>query len=73
MGITENAICPVYTVTKMALTTRDKICELIDGQIPSDRLGRPYELACCLVFMAFDEASFINGLTISENGGQFLV
>ncbi|MCI5042675.1 MAG: SDR family oxidoreductase, partial [Donghicola eburneus] len=45
---------------------------IISG-IPAGRLGEPEEIARCVVFLASDDASFINGSTISANGAQFFV
>ena len=50
-------------------TVRDSII----AQIPTGRLGEPEEIARCVVFLASDDAGFINGSTISANGGQFFV
>ena len=41
--------------------------------IPAGRLGEPEEIARCVVFLASDDAGFINGSTISANGAQFFV
>lgn len=55
----------------MALS--DKVRDSIVAQIPAGRLGTPNEIARCVVFLASDDAGFINGSTISANGGQFFV
>lgn len=72
-GITANAICPGYIATEMVMAVPDKVREAIIGQIPTGRLGEPEEIARCVVFLASDDASFINGSTISANGAQFFV
>jgi hypothetical protein len=41
-------------------------------QIPVGRLGEPQEIARSVVFLASDDAGFINGTTISANGGSVL-
>ena len=64
-GITANAICPGYIATEM----REKII----GMIPAGRLGEPEEIARCVTFLVSEDASFINGSTISANGAQFFV
>ena len=73
MGITANAICPGYIGTEMVMTMPDKMREAIVSQIPAGRLGEPDEIARCVLFLASDAAEFINGSTISVNGGQFFV
>lgn len=72
-GITANAICPGYIATEMVMAVPEKVREGIIGQIPTGRLGEPEEIARCVTFLASDDAGFINGSTISANGGQFFV
>lgn len=72
-GITANAICPGYIATEMVMAVPEKVRESIIGQIPTGRLGEPEEIARCVTFLASDDAGFINGSTISANGGQFFV
>ncbi len=72
-GITANAICPGYIATDMVMAVPEKVREAIIGQIPTGRLGEPEEIARCVAFLASDDAGFINGSTISANGGQFFV
>ncbi|MEM0943792.1 MAG: acetoacetyl-CoA reductase [Pseudomonadota bacterium] len=73
-GITANAICPGYIGTEMVRAIPEKVLnEKIIPQIPAGRLGEPDEIARCVVFLASDDAGFINGSTISANGAQFFV
>ena len=72
-GITANAICPGYIATDMVMAVPEKVRESIIAQIPAGRLGEPEEIARCVAFLASDDAGFINGSTISANGGQFFV
>jgi acetoacetyl-CoA reductase len=72
-GITANAICPGYIATDMVMAVPEKVRDSIIAQIPTGRLGEPEEIARCVVFLASDDAGFINGSTISANGGQFFV
>jgi len=70
-GITANAVCPGYIATEMVMAVPEKVREKIISMIPAGRLGEPEEIARCVAFLASDDASFINGSTISANGGQF--
>lgn len=72
-GITANAICPGYIGTDMVMAVPEQVRESIIAQIPTGRLGEPEEIARCVSFLASDDAGFINGSTISANGGQFFV
>lgn len=71
-GITANAVCPGYIGTEMVKAiSEDVLNKHILPFIPAGRLGEPEEIARCVTFLASDDASFINGSTISANGGQF--
>jgi acetoacetyl-CoA reductase len=72
-GITANAICPGYIATEMVMAMPEKVRESIVGGIPAGRLGEPEEIARCVVFLAGEDAGFINGSTITANGAQHLV
>ena len=72
-GITANAICPGYIATDMVMAVPEKVRESIIAQIPAGRLGEPDEIVLCVVFLASDAAEFVNGSTITVNGGQHFV
>ncbi len=72
-GITANAVCPGYIATDMVMAVPEKVRDGIVAQIPTGRLGEPEEIARCVVFLASDDAAFINGSTITAIGGQHLV
>lgn len=72
-GITANAICPGYIATEMVMAVPETVREKIIGMIPAGRLGEPEEIARCVTFLVSEDASFINGSTISANGAQFFV
>ena len=40
------------------------------AQIPAGRFGEPDDIAAACVFLASEEASYINGQTINVNGGM---
>ncbi len=71
-GITANAICPGYIATDMVMAVPEKVRESIIAQIPAGRLGEPEDIARAVVFLASDDASFINGSTITANGAQYI-
>lgn len=73
LGITSNSICPGYIQTDMVMALTEIVRESIIAQIPAGRLGTPDDVARCVVFLASEEAGFINGTTISVNGGQLFV
>lgn len=73
-GITVNAICPGYIGTEMVKAIAPDVLEKrILPLIPVGRLGEPEEIARAVVFLAGDDAGFINGATLAINGGQYMV
>jgi acetoacetyl-CoA reductase len=72
-GITSNAICPGYISTDMVATMPEKAIEATISELPTGRLGEPKEIARCVLFLASEGSSFINGSIISANGAQFFV
>ena len=70
-GVRVNGIAPGYIETPMTAEVRsDKEWEsyLIDLH-PLGRLGQPEEIAAAAAFLASDDASFINGVTLPVDGG----
>lgn len=72
-GITVNAICPGYIATDMTSAMKQDVLESIIRQIPAARMGKPEEIADLVVFLASEKAGFINGATMTANGGQYMV
>ncbi|MAE51519.1 MAG: beta-ketoacyl-ACP reductase [Micavibrio sp.] len=71
-GITVNAICPGYIETDMTAAMRQEVLDSIIRSIPAARMGKPDEIAAIVSFLASDKAGFMNGSTISANGGQYM-
>ena len=71
-GITANVICPGYIDTEMVQAVPADIRETIRKKIPVGRFGQPEEIARSVLFLVADEAGFVNGSTMTINGGQYL-
>ena len=69
-GITANAIAPGCIKTPMTDVLPDDLKKKYLEQIPAGRFGEPIDIANACVFLASDEASYINGQTIHVNGGM---
>jgi 3-oxoacyl-[acyl-carrier protein] reductase len=68
-GITVNAVAPGFIETDMTRSMPQKILDAMVARTPLGRLGSPEEVAAVYLFLASDEASFINGAVISVDGG----
>src|SRR5664280_176626 len=71
-NITVNAIAPGYTDTAMVSAVPPDVLEQILKSVPAGRLAAPAEIARGVVFLVADDAGFINGITLSINGGKYL-
>jgi 3-oxoacyl-[acyl-carrier protein] reductase len=79
-GITVNNVCPGYTRTDrlddlarmMAERSGAQPEEIFEGWtklIPIGRLGKPEEFAAVVAFLASERASYINGVSLTVDGG----
>lgn len=60
---------PTLGFSIMLKDQQDRI-ESFRQAVPSKRMGRPEEVANAVLFLASDEASYINGQALSIDGGQ---
>ncbi len=68
-NITANAVAPGFVKTDMTDIMPEEIRNAIVAGIPSKRMGLPIDIANAYLFLASEEASYINGHCISVNGG----
>jgi len=71
-NITANVVAPGYANTAMVQAVRPDVLEQILKSVPAGRLATPAEIARGVVFLVADDAGFINGTTLSINGGKYL-
>ena len=50
----------------------EKYKEAIIAKIPSNRLGKPEDIANAVTFLISDQSDYINGETLHVNGGMYL-
>ena len=68
-GIRVNAVCPGYIDTPLLSGADERQKENLAKLHPIGRLGKPEEVANVVMFLASDEASFINGTSVLVDGG----
>ena len=68
-GITCNVIAPGFIATDMTKGMPEKILQGMIDHTPVGRLGLPADIAYAYLFLASEEAGFINGAVLSVDGG----
>lgn len=71
-GVRVNAVAPGFIATEMVLTVPEKILDSLREKTPLGRLGEPEDIANAYLFLASDEAAYINGALINVDGGLVL-
>lgn len=68
-GITFNTICPGPIDISGTGWDKDETRQYIEEEIPMGRLGTPEEVASLALFLCSSSSSYINGATITVDGG----
>jgi NAD(P)-dependent dehydrogenase (short-subunit alcohol dehydrogenase family) len=70
-GIRANAIAPGFIVTETAeANVSPEIRDRLAAANPTRRLGRPDDIAACVVFLLSEASTYINGQVIHVDGGH---
>ena len=70
-GITANAIAPGFfaTETNAERVADAKFLSFVELRVPLRRWGQPHEIGGAAVFLASDEAAYVNGHVLTVDGG----
>lgn len=71
-GFTVNAIAPGFVSTAMVRKMPQEVLEQMASKVPVARLGETDDIACAVLFLSSEQASYINGATLSVDGGIVL-
>jgi 3-oxoacyl-[acyl-carrier protein] reductase len=71
-GIRVNAVAPGFIMTEMVASMPEEVLAGMRAKTPLGRLGEPVDIANTYLWLSTDEASYINGTTISVDGGIVL-
>lgn len=71
-GIRVNALAPGFTDTPMLSQVPEKILQRVRAKTPLGTLATPEDIAYAYLYLASDEAKFVNGAVLSVDGGLTL-
>ncbi|HKM68086.1 MAG TPA: 3-oxoacyl-[acyl-carrier-protein] reductase [Candidatus Acidoferrum sp.] len=71
-GIRVNAVAPGFIATDMVKKMPEKVLQTMAEKTPLRRMGEPRDVANAYLFLASEEAEFINGVVLSVDGGLTL-
>ncbi len=71
-GFTVNAIAPGFIRTAMTNAMPKETLEQMAAKVPVKRLGETHEIAHAVMYLASDEASYVNSTVLSVDGGIVL-
>ena len=68
-GVTANAVAPGFIHTEILQAMPEDVLNKMKAKVPLQRLGKPEDIANVNLFLASDQSDYINGATISVDGG----
>lgn len=68
-GIRVNAVAPGFTITPMTSKVPEKILNMMKEKTPLHQLAEPRDIAYAYLYLASDEARYVNGAVLSVDGG----
>lgn len=68
-GVTVNSVAPGFIATEMVKKMPTEVLKSMEEKVPLKRLGKPEEIASAYLFLASDDAAYINGTVLSVDGG----
>ena len=71
-GVTVNAVAPGFIESDMTDGLPDELRDAYLEQIPVGRFGRPEEVAAAIAYLVSDDAAYVNGQTLTVDGGMVM-
>jgi 3-oxoacyl-[acyl-carrier protein] reductase len=71
-GFTSNAIAPGFIRTKMTGAMPKEVLDGIAAKVPAGRMGETSDIANACMYLASEEAGYVNGAVLSVDGGLVL-
>lgn len=71
-NVTVNCVAPGFIKTDMTKDLPEKVIASMNERIPARAFGEVEDIAHAVIFLASDQARYINGSTIHVNGGLYM-
>ncbi|MGE0641945.1 MAG: 3-oxoacyl-[acyl-carrier-protein] reductase [Thermoanaerobaculia bacterium] len=71
-NITSNVVAPGFVETAMTDVLPEAAKKDLFSRIPLARLGRAEDVACAVVYLASEEASYVTGQVLNVSGGLYI-
>jgi 3-oxoacyl-[acyl-carrier protein] reductase len=68
-GVTVNVVAPGFIATDMTKDLPENVLQMMIDKVPLKRMGSADEVANAYLWLASDDASYVNGAVISVDGG----
>jgi 3-oxoacyl-[acyl-carrier protein] reductase len=68
-GVRVNAVASGFTITPMTSEVPEKILMMMKEKTPLNKLAEPIDIAYAYLYLASDEARYVNGAVLSVDGG----
>jgi 3-oxoacyl-[acyl-carrier protein] reductase len=68
-NITANLVAPGLVITELTKDIRKEIVDGVKQRLLIDRMGKPEDIAACVVYLASEGGSYVTGQVLSVDGG----
>jgi 3-oxoacyl-[acyl-carrier protein] reductase len=68
-NITSNLVAPGLVITELTKDIRKEIVEGVKQRLLIDRMGKPEDVAACVIYLASDGGSYVTGQVLAVDGG----
>ncbi len=72
-NITANCVAPGFIATAMTEALNEAQRAALLARIPAGRMGTVADVAAAVVYLASEEAAYVNGQTLHVNGGMAMI
>lgn len=68
-NITANLVNPGLVITELTKDVRQEVVDAVEQRLMIQRLGKPEDVAACVLFLASPDAGYVTGQVLNVDGG----